>query len=48
MIDPIGGPIIEVGGKIPTNDNTDIICRKIEFDKNSNKFLIYCNLVETY
>lgn len=47
MIDPIGGPIIEINNKIPTK-NTDLICKKIEFDENSSKFLIYCNLLETY
>ena len=48
MVDPIGGPIIEVGNKIPTKDNTNIICSKISFDENSSKFLIYGNLLENY
>lgn len=41
MVDPVGGPIIEVGREIQDYAGSHRICSKIEFDEKSNKFLIF-------
>lgn len=47
MVDPVGGPMIEVGKEIKlANTAKKLICSKIEFDKNSNKFYVYANNLE--
>ena len=41
MVDPIGGPMIEVNKPVDLQDEEEHICTKIDFDPMSNKYLIY-------
>ena len=41
MVDPIGGPMIEVNKPVDLQDDNTHICTKIDFDTMSNKYLIY-------
>lgn len=41
MVDPIGGPMIEVNKPVDLQDDDEHICTKIDFDTMSNKYLIY-------
>lgn len=45
MVDPVGGPTIEIDEPIQFIDG-DEICSKIEFNTDSNKFLIYLSILE--
>lgn len=45
MVNPVGGPTIDVGFEIKTTTEKKFICSKIEFDEKSNKFLIFINKV---
>ena len=40
MIDPVGGPTIQVGEYIKLIDG-EVFCEQIEFNSDTNKFYIY-------
>ena len=41
MVNPVGGPIIEVGKELELYNEQKLTCTKIEFDEKSDKFLIF-------
>lgn len=48
MIDPVGGPSIEVNKELPVSCDyvfDKLICTKIEFNEKMNKFLIYASKI---
>jgi len=47
MVDPIGGPSIEINKIIPIQSDVKYVCTKIEFDEKSTKFLIYTSKIDS-
>jgi dephospho-CoA kinase len=41
LVDPIGGPLVEVNKEVDLQDGETHICTKIDFDTLTNKYLIY-------
>jgi len=47
MIDPVGGPTIEINKSVPIIDDNSYVCTKLDFDEKSNKFLVYTTKIQS-